>query len=232
MTVSFGEQMRLARQDKGWSQQHLANLLGISRRTLIDLEHDRVDSAKYALSIGRALNLPLGALSDVARAGGAARAETPRPSSPPSARAALEQPVGQRLKSLRQAAGLSVRFVARAIGRPATTYAAFEDRSDRDTLPLDLVRDLVPVFASQEIAPREVLALAGIDDGLLSLLESGSETDVRHRALAEAPARIVAAHSWADGFTAEIRANAPLTGPYLERVRHMLALHAPDDAED
>ncbi|MGP1395703.1 MAG: helix-turn-helix domain-containing protein [Inquilinaceae bacterium] len=230
MTVSFGEQMRLARQDRGWSQQHLANLLGISRRTLIDLEHDRVDSAKYALAIGRALNLPLGALSDVARAGGAARAETPRPSSP--TRAAPEQPVGQRLKTLRQAAGLSVRFVARAVGRPATTYAAFEDRSDRETLPLDLVRDLVPVFAAREIAPREVLALAGIDDALLSLLESGSETDMKRRALAEAPARIVAAHSWADGFTAEIRANAPLTGPYLERVRHMLALHAPDEAED
>lgn len=230
MTVGFGEQMRLARQEKGWSQQHLANLLGISRRTLIDIEHDRVDSAKYALAIGRALNLPLGALSDVALAGRPPRANTPRPG-PPS-RAVPESSVGPRLKSLRQRAGLSVRVVARAVGRPASTYAAFEDQTDRKTLPLDLVRDLVPVFAAHEVPPRETLSLAGIDDGLLSLLETGAQTDTDRKGLAEAPARTVAAHSWADGFTAEIRANAPLTGPYLKRVRHMLALHTSDDPED
>lgn len=67
------------------------------------------------------------------------------------------------LKSLRKRAGLTVRAVAEAIDRPASSYSTYEDDYKKPFLPVDLVRELQPVFESRGIGRAELWKLAGID---------------------------------------------------------------------
>lgn len=68
------------------------------------------------------------------------------------------------LKRLRQQAKLSVREVAEAIGRPASTYSSYEDKYKKPYLPLDLVKDLGPIFIPRGVDQSALFALAGIND--------------------------------------------------------------------
>jgi phage repressor protein C with HTH and peptisase S24 domain len=67
------------------------------------------------------------------------------------------------LKRLREQAKMSVRGVADALDRPASTYAAYEDKFKKQYLPVDLAKALVPIFEPRGVPARAVLALAGID---------------------------------------------------------------------
>jgi phage repressor protein C with HTH and peptisase S24 domain len=67
------------------------------------------------------------------------------------------------LKRLRERAGLSVRDVASAINRPASSYATYENAYKKPFLPIDLVRTLVPVFEARGVPRAELLQLAGIN---------------------------------------------------------------------
>lgn len=63
---------------------------------------------------------------------------------------------------------MSVRQVAEELGRPASTYASYEDKFKKPFLPVDLVTALVPVFERRGIKPEDVWALAGIGKGSIS----------------------------------------------------------------
>lgn len=71
--------------------------------------------------------------------------------------------VAQALKAMREKAGLSVRAVAEALDRPASTYASYEDKFKKPFLPVDLARALIPIFEPKGISRHEILALAGLD---------------------------------------------------------------------
>lgn len=58
---------------------------------------------------------------------------------------------------------MSVREVAEKLGRPASTYASYEDKFKKPFLPLELVNALVPIFAEKGISKPEVMKLAGVD---------------------------------------------------------------------
>lgn len=74
--------------------------------------------------------------------------------------------IPDRLKELRTRAGLSVRATAEALGMPATTYQAYEDRAKfkKPMLPLDLARRIAAVFQESGLDKADVLALAGLDE--------------------------------------------------------------------
>lgn len=59
---------------------------------------------------------------------------------------------------------MSVREVAEAIGKPASTYASYEDKYKKPYLPLDLVKSLEPIFTRKGIERGELFALAGVAD--------------------------------------------------------------------
>ncbi len=67
------------------------------------------------------------------------------------------------LKRLREKTGLSVREVAKALGRPASSYATYEDAYKKPFLPPELVRGLIPVFEAHGVHRRELIALMGIE---------------------------------------------------------------------
>ena len=71
------------------------------------------------------------------------------------------------LKNLREQAKMSVREVADALHRPASTYASYEDKFKKPYLPLELVRALVPIFGAKGIGRGDVMRLAGVtaEDG-------------------------------------------------------------------
>ena len=75
--------------------------------------------------------------------------------------------IGQRLKELRKRSGLSVRAVARAIGRPPSTYSTYEDAFKKPRLPIDLAHALAGVFKDRGIDEAEVLSLAGVSRDIL-----------------------------------------------------------------
>lgn len=66
------------------------------------------------------------------------------------------------LKRLRERAGLSVRETAEALGRPASSYASYEDKYKKPFLPIDLVHALIPVLAPRGVKAEELFALAGV----------------------------------------------------------------------
>ncbi|MFY7850269.1 MAG: helix-turn-helix domain-containing protein [Brevundimonas sp.] len=71
----------------------------------------------------------------------------------------------RRLKALRERTGLSVREVARRLGKPASTYATYEDRYKKPFLPHELVAELLPVF-SEFVPKQEIYALSGAVAGV------------------------------------------------------------------
>lgn len=75
------------------------------------------------------------------------------------------------LKRLRERSGLSVREVASAIDRPASTYASYEDKYRKPYLPLELAKQLEAVLVGQgepAITSNDVLALAGVTRALFA----------------------------------------------------------------
>jgi hypothetical protein len=78
------------------------------------------------------------------------------------------------LKRLREKTGLSVREVAKALGRPASSYATYEDAYKKPFLPPELVKGLIPVFEPHGVNRRELIALMGIETDL-SMLTGGPD---------------------------------------------------------
>ena len=76
---------------------------------------------------------------------------------------ANQSSVAMQLKRLRERANLSVREVAAAIAKPASTYASYEDKYKKSYLPVDLVKELIPVFTRRGITEEELYALAGLE---------------------------------------------------------------------
>lgn len=77
---------------------------------------------------------------------------------------AKQSDVALKLKRLRERAGMTVRELAEALGMPASTYAAYEDKFKKLFLPVGLVKKIAPIFAKAGIDETEVLALAGLSD--------------------------------------------------------------------
>lgn len=82
------------------------------------------------------------------------------------------------LKRLRERSGLSVREVASAIDRPASTYASYEDKYRKPYLPLELAKQLETVLVGRgepPITSNDVLALAGVTRALFAGEPKGSD---------------------------------------------------------
>ncbi len=85
------------------------------------------------------------------------------------------------LKRLRERSGLSVREVAAALSRPASTYASYEDKYKKPYLPLELVKALEAIFVGRgdpPIGSGDVLSLAGVTRALLGA-EAGTMAPAR-----------------------------------------------------
>lgn len=65
------------------------------------------------------------------------------------------------LKRLRKQAGMTVRSLAEAIGRPASSYATYENEYKKPYLPMDLVLDLEPVLTARGVLKGDLYALGG-----------------------------------------------------------------------
>mmetsp|Transcript_3345 Transcript_3345/g.5773 ORF Transcript_3345/g.5773 Transcript_3345/m.5773 type:complete len:159 (+) Transcript_3345:1649-2125(+) len=72
----------------------------------------------------------------------------------------------ERLKALREEAGLTIRDVAAALGKQPSTYQHYEDRYKKQYLPLDLAQSLALIFFEHGIEPDRVLHLAGYNRDL------------------------------------------------------------------
>lgn len=81
-----------------------------------------------------------------------------------------------RLKALRESAArkLSVRRVAAALGMPSSSYAFYEDpkKFKRRDLPVDIARQVAPIFAQYGVPASKVMALAGLEDAA-ALISAG-----------------------------------------------------------
>jgi Predicted transcriptional regulator len=69
------------------------------------------------------------------------------------------------LKALRKRTPLTVREVAKQLGKPASSYSFYEDEYKKQHLPFELVRALMPIFEPYGITQAELLHLAGIFPG-------------------------------------------------------------------
>jgi len=72
---------------------------------------------------------------------------------------------------------MSVREVAEAIGRPASSYSSYEDKYKKPYLPIDLVKSLIPVWTLRGVKEAEILALAGMPYGLKNVANGNSTRD-------------------------------------------------------
>ena len=84
------------------------------------------------------------------------------------------------LKRLRERSGLSVREVASAIERPASTYASYEDKYRKSYLPLELAKQLEAVLVGlgePPITSNDILALAGVTRALFTGEAGGAASD-------------------------------------------------------
>lgn len=97
--------------------------------------------------------------------------------------------VAQRLQEMRERAGMSIRAVADELKCAPMTYRHYEDRFKRESLPVDIVRALIPLFAPRGIPPAELWSLAGLDNvadpgapdkrvPLLSWVQAGAMAEV------------------------------------------------------
>lgn len=72
--------------------------------------------------------------------------------------------VAPRLKEVRERAGLTVRAMAEALGRPSSSYAAYEDpkKFKKPILPFDLAKQIAEVVEGRGVSRAEVMQLAGL----------------------------------------------------------------------
>lgn len=72
----------------------------------------------------------------------------------------------ERMRLLRARSGLSMRAFAALLGSPLDTrYAYYEERRFTGLLPIDSARRIAAALQPYGVAPREVLALAGLSEG-------------------------------------------------------------------
>jgi transcriptional regulator with XRE-family HTH domain len=67
----------------------------------------------------------------------------------------------EKLKAIREEAGMTIREVADELGRSPSSYQHYEDRYKKEYLPLDLMQSLALVFMTRGIEPDRLLYLAG-----------------------------------------------------------------------
>jgi transcriptional regulator with XRE-family HTH domain len=60
-----GDMVRALREEKSWSQEHLADAAGLSARTIQRVESDGVGSAETRLALAAALGVPLSSLTQM-----------------------------------------------------------------------------------------------------------------------------------------------------------------------
>lgn len=71
----------------------------------------------------------------------------------------------ERMRDLRARSGLSMRAFAARLGSPLDTrYAYYEEKRFVGLLPIDAARRIAAVLQPFGVAPRDVLALAGLSD--------------------------------------------------------------------
>ncbi len=74
--------------------------------------------------------------------------------------------IRERLKAIREEAGLTLQEVADELGVPKSSYQHYEDRYKKEYLPLDKAQSLALVFMGHGIEPDRVLHLAGYNRDL------------------------------------------------------------------
>jgi transcriptional regulator with XRE-family HTH domain len=74
--------------------------------------------------------------------------------------------LNEKLKSLRERAGLSIRDVGAALGSSGSSYSHYEYRYKEDHLPFRIAQQLARLYAEHGIAAEDVMALAGNSVGL------------------------------------------------------------------
>lgn len=77
-----------------------------------------------------------------------------------------EQNAANRLRQIRERTGLSIRTVAKAIGRSTSGYVFYEREYKKKYLPLEMAEELVPIFENHGIAEAETLSLAGLKQSI------------------------------------------------------------------
>ncbi len=89
-------------------------------------------------------------------------------------------PTAQKLKSLREKAGLTVRQLAEQIDLRHTSYAYYESpKFKKRHLPMELAEKLAPHLLSRGIEQSEIFALAGVATSDESLGQSGQMGGLR-----------------------------------------------------
>ena len=83
--------------------------------------------------------------------------------------------IRQKLKALRERAGLTVQEAADALGLPKSTYAAYEDKFKQEFLPVQLVLKLIPLFKKRGVAEEELWLLTGVPLEKLKLYSDPDE---------------------------------------------------------
>lgn len=84
----------------------------------------------------------------------------------------------EKLKALRERAGVSVRSMASSLGMASSnTYTHYESRYKKDLLPLDLASRVADILEPRGVPRSEVMALAGVDSGASPsvLIEDGED---------------------------------------------------------
>lgn len=173
-----GVNLRLARQARGFSQQQLASMAGVSRQAVSAVESGHSDpSLRVALAIAQALGLSVEELFGPGEPAAPVLATSVAPIRGKTDRVALA-PVGDRFVALplRGDAGAGMGFLpAGGLADPANHAAVAVAAGQEDTGPADTGLEAVAV---RPIAPpRPTLVVAGCDPALpllanpLSLLD-------------------------------------------------------------
>jgi molybdate-binding protein/DNA-binding XRE family transcriptional regulator len=159
---STGAHLRLARQARGFSQQQLASMAGVSRQAVSAVESGHSDpSLRVALALGQSLGLSVEELFGPGEPPAPVTAVSVAPLRGGTDRVALA-PVGDRFVALplRGDAGAGLGFVpAGGLASPANVaVAAAASATDNAGLELITVRPIGP--------PRPTLVVAGCDPAL------------------------------------------------------------------
>lgn len=67
----------------------------------------------------------------------------------------------EKLKAIRNEAGLTIRDISSALGISPSSYQHYEDRYKKQYLPLDLAQSLALIYMGEGIEPDRLFALAG-----------------------------------------------------------------------
>jgi molybdate-binding protein/DNA-binding XRE family transcriptional regulator len=200
-----GARLRLARQARGFSQQQLARMAGVSRQAVSAVEAGHSDpSLRVALALARALGVTAEELFGPGNTPPPVSARPVAPLGPPGSRVSLA-PMGES-------------FVAIPLGGDTATQASFAPAGgivtggDGEVLPIGPPRPTLVVAGCDPALPLLKTPLAGLDPPVgFAWWACGSGEALR---LAEA-GLVHAAGAHLRGRTGEYN-----TGPARERLRH------------